>query len=146
MEVLIVVIILGVLASVIIAQVTNASEDSKQVGFASQLKSFVKAEGVYRLRTGQYLTDASSGVCPPGFDQYIPREAWEGGTPVGGVWDSELNDHGVVSAIGVHFDGSGVTRNNAYMQQIDALLDDGNLATGAFRRLAPLRYYWVVAD
>lgn len=145
-EVLIVVMILGILASVIIAQVSNVSESSRQTGFASQVKAFVQLEGVYRLRSGLYLANSASGVCPPELLGSLPREAWEGGTPVGGVWDAEFNSSGITSGIGVHFDGSGNTRDDAYMVEVDRLMDDGDLATGAFRKLAGDRYYWVIAN
>ena len=32
------------------------------------------------------------------------------------------------------------------MQEIDTAFDDGDLTTGYFRRIAPNRYYFVVAD
>jgi hypothetical protein len=32
------------------------------------------------------------------------------------------------------------------MQQIDAAMDDGDLATGAFRKIAGDRYYMVVVE
>ena len=32
------------------------------------------------------------------------------------------------------------------MQEIDAIIDDGDLATGVFRKLAGRRYYFVLAE
>jgi len=32
------------------------------------------------------------------------------------------------------------------MQQIDEITDDGDLATGAFRKIADDRYYFIVAE
>jgi len=62
------------------------------------------------------------------------------------VWDSENNSFGVISALGVHFNGTGDTRDDAFMQQIDANLDDGDLATGGLQKIADDRYYFIVAD
>jgi hypothetical protein len=71
---------------------------------------------------------------------------WTNVTPIGGVWDTEFNDNGVTSALRIHFNGEGETRDDAYMQQVDAIVDDGNLATGGFQRLAAGRYYAIIAD
>lgn len=145
-EILIVIIILGILASIVVTRVGAATEDTRRTSFASALHTFLRLESAYRADTGTYLEDASSGVCPAGFDQYIHREDWEGLTPIGGVWDSQLNESGVTSALGVHFNGQGVTRDDAYMTQIDALIDDGDLSTGGFRKLESDRYYWCIAE
>ncbi len=67
-------------------------------------------------------------------------------TPVGGVWDVEFEDNGVGLAVGVHFDGTGGPPREPEMVAIDAGLDDGDLTTGHFRRLAADRYYWVVRE
>ena len=77
---------------------------------------------------------------------YVQQNKWEGGTPVGGVWDAELNSFGLTSSIGVHFNGTGRTRDDTYMRQIDAAMDDGDLATGSFRKIAGDRYYMVVVE
>ena len=68
------------------------------------------------------------------------------GTPIGGVWDSANNAFGILSALGVHFDGTGTTQDDTYMQEIDAAFDDGSLTTGYFRKIAGNRYYFIVAE
>ncbi len=69
-----------------------------------------------------------------------------GGTTIGGVWDSVNNSFGITSAIGVHFNGVGETRKDPYMREIDAAIDDGDLQTGWFQKIAGKRYYFIVAD
>ena len=145
-EILIVVVILGILASIVIAQFRNASDDAVRATFLINGKTFVEAAMRFQLDTGQFLEDSSSGALPAGFEQYVQAEKWVGGTPIGGVWDAELNSFGITSALGVHFNGSGATRDDAYMAQIDAAVDDGDLATGSFRKIAGDRYYFIIAD
>ena len=146
-EVLIVVVILGVLAAIVIPQFADATAQSNRSVFVTNLKAYVKAAQLYRFDTGQYLEDASSGVVPTGFDAYIDAGSWQSETPIGGVWDTEFEGIGdVTSALGVHFDGTGISRDDMYMAQIDELLDDGDLTTGTFRRLAAGRYYFVIAE
>lgn len=144
-EILIVVLILGILAAVVIASVTNNTEDAKQKTFVTVLRQFVEFADLSRQQTGQFIQDASSGVCPTELLNYMQATMWESGTPIGGVWDSELNDYGVISAIGVHFNGV-TPRTDAFMAQIDATLDDGDLTTGHFRKLDTDRFYFVIAE
>jgi prepilin-type N-terminal cleavage/methylation domain-containing protein len=145
-EILIVVIILGILAAIVMANVGGATEDSRRGAFVSSLKTFVHLEAGFRAETGNYLEDASSGVCPAGFERFIYPGDWESGTPIGGVWDSQRDEDGIVSAIGVHFSGAGITRDDDYMITVDRIFDDGDLATGGFRKLNVGRYYFVIAE
>jgi prepilin-type N-terminal cleavage/methylation domain-containing protein len=145
-EILIVVLILGILAAVVIPLFVDSSDDARKSAFVSSLKVYMRAEARYRFDNGEYLVDGSSGEVPAGFEDYIDTNNWTSVTPIGGVWDTEFNDSGVVSALGVHFNGEGETRDDAYMQTIDGIVDDGNLATGGFRRLAAGRYYAVIRN
>ncbi|TVQ51177.1 MAG: prepilin-type N-terminal cleavage/methylation domain-containing protein [Phycisphaerales bacterium] len=145
-EVLVVVIILGVLATIVVKSFAVSVDDAARTRFASNLKSFVNAAELYRFETGEFLEDSNSGTLPSGFDDYIDPGSWVGGTPIGGVWDSEMNSSGITSGIGVHFNGTGTTRDDDYMIEIDAMIDDGDLSSGGFRKIASDRYYWVIAD
>jgi len=145
-EILIVLVILGILASVVIPQFRNASDDAMRATFLINGKTFVESAMRFQLDTGQFLEDSSSGALPAGFEQYVQPEKWVGGTPIGGVWDAELNSFGITSALGVHFNGTGATRDDAYMKEIDSAVDNGDLSSGFFRKLADERYYFVLLD
>lgn len=144
-EVLIVVVILGILATIVIPIWGEATEDSRRQAFISTLKEFADLAEVVRARTGRWPADASTGNFPPEFAGYIEPRQWENGTPIGGEWDVEFAENGITSAVGVHFNG-GPSKDDAYMTRIDASLDDGNLETGAFRRLGGDRYYYILAN
>jgi prepilin-type N-terminal cleavage/methylation domain-containing protein len=145
-EILVVIIILGVLAAIVIPQFVNAGEDTEKIAFIADLRIFADAAKRYRLATGQHLEDSSSGELPAGFEPYIQEIRWTQATPIGGVWDTELDSFGVKSALGVHFWGGGTVRDDAYMQMIDAIFDNGDLNTGVFRKLDGDRYYWILKD
>ena len=98
-EILIVVVILGILAAIVVPQFGHASAEALQTAFATSLNTFVTAEGVYRMRTLQFLEDSDSGQCPAGFEDYIDEDKWESLTPLGGVWDTELNSFGVTPSL-----------------------------------------------
>jgi general secretion pathway protein G len=146
-EILIVVVILGILSALIVPQFASASESARQASFFTNVKSFADACELYRLHYGLYPEDASTGQLPSGLDRWIREEDWTAVTPIGGSWDCERNDTGGYGfAVGVHFNGAGQTRDDAYMQLIDETFDDGDLEDGSFRRIGSNRYYLIVFD
>jgi general secretion pathway protein G len=145
-EILIVVVILGILAAIVVPAFAGATESSRRGAFVSSLRVWVEAVDLYVVREGSFPGDGGSGECPAGFEAYVDEEDFESGTPIGGVWDVELNEWGVTSAVGVHFWGGGPVQDDAYMTLVDEVYDDGDLVTGMFRRLDAGRYYAVVQD
>ncbi|MEM9417841.1 MAG: type II secretion system protein [Planctomycetota bacterium] len=146
-EILIVVVILGVLAAIVIPQFADATRQSSKSVFVANLRHYTEAAQLYMFDTGEFPPDSSSGQLPTGFDDYIDADQWAGGTPIGGVWDIEHQDSGgVESALGVHFDGTGETRDDIYMREIDEMIDDGDLNTGRFRKLEDGRYYNIIRE
>jgi len=145
-EILIVVVILGLIAAMIIISLGDSQRETRQTAFVSDLKSFAQAATLFQAKTGDFLEDSASGELPAGFEDFIDENAWVRITPIGGVWDSEFESFGIISALGVHFDGSGSTRDDPFMAEIDEMLDDGDLATGVFRKIADARYYYVIKD
>lgn len=144
-EILVVVVILGVLAAIVVPQFADAAGDSQQSVFAANLRQYADAAQLFMFDTGEFPEDASSGALPSGFGNYVDAAKWSAGTPIGGVWDTEADDlGGVRSAVGVHFDGTGATRGDMFMREIDTMIDDGDLATGAFRKFEDGRYYYIV--
>ena len=145
-EILIVVVILGILASVVIVSIATSTEEAGRSAFMQTGRVLVDAAMRYKFSTGEWPVDSSSGAVPTGMTGYFVVEQYLAGTPIGGVWDTEYADSGITSAIGVHFNGTGDTRDDAFMILIDQRMDDGNLSTGGFRKLASERYYFVLAD
>ena len=144
-EILIVVTLLGVLASIVVPSFVSADDDAQYNAFVANVRSFAGAARVYMEKTGQYLENSNSGDCPAGWEPYVNEQAWTNDTPIGGVWDVELNSFGIVSAFGVHFiAGHGAIRDDVYMMEIDRIMDDGNLATGIFRKIDSNRYYYIL--
>lgn len=144
-EILIVVVILGVLASIVIPAYSGYKKDSHKNAFVTCIKAFADIASYHYQKEGEYFEDAESGQIPTGWDDYILSGKWTNSTPIGGQWDFEQDSYGIHSAIGVHFDGTGETRDDDYMQEIDQIFDDGDLSTGAFRKLDTDRYYYIVA-
>ncbi|MFG0283002.1 MAG: type II secretion system protein [Phycisphaerales bacterium JB039] len=145
-EILIVVLILGILAALVVPRFATASEDAARQAFSESLLGFVDAATMYQAREGRPIPDGGTGLLPPGMEPYVKARDWENGTPIGGMWDSEFRDvGGMESLIGVHFMG-GDDPGAAFMTQVDAIFDDGNLATGAFRDFGGSRYYYIIIE
>jgi prepilin-type N-terminal cleavage/methylation domain-containing protein len=145
-EILVVVVILGVLASIVIAQFTGVSDDTERTAFITSGKIFVEAAHRYHLDHGSFPNGAP-GQLPDGFGDYVTAHQWESVTPIGGLWDSAEHAFGFTAALGVFY-GAGAPsphRDDDYMRQIDEAIDDGDLSTGSFQRVAATRYFWVVA-
>lgn len=140
-EILIVVVILGILAAIVVPKFTNASDDARIGAFITSLKTYADACEYFAVKEGAYPPDGSSGVMPDGFDQYVDQDEFESPTPIGGFWDTEFNDSGVTSAVGVHYNGQPVPD---YMLLIDERFDDGDLDSGLFQQLAADRFYYIV--
>ena len=146
-EILIVVVILGILASVVMAQISGLHEDAEQAAFISSGQIFQEAAYRFYLDTGAYPEKRASGKLPDGFGYYITSQQWVGGTPIGGLWDMAADQYGFTSSLGIHFkNGSGPRKDDAYMQQIDAAIDDGDLSTGIFQKVGGKRYHFVIAE
>ncbi|MEM1446102.1 MAG: type II secretion system protein [Planctomycetota bacterium] len=143
-EILIVVVILGILAAIVLPAIADVTTGGKQTAFVTDITQYHKAAQIFMAEQSQYLEDASSGTLPTGFDAYVKESDWTRGTPLGGVWDVEFESNGVTSALGVHFNGTGDTRDDDFMTVIDEMLDDGDLATGGFRELTDGRYYLIL--
>ncbi len=144
-EIMIVVLIIGIVATMAIPAFAKARKKSLQTRFINDLRIFGDAADYFTLNTGTYLEDSASGAIPTGLEDFIDDNRWTDGTPIGGQWDSEFNDSGIVSGIGVHF-GADPNPGDAYMTQIDAEYDDGDLNTGIFRKIANDRYYYVLQE
>jgi type IV pilus assembly protein PilA len=146
-EILVVVAILGILAAIVVPAYSSFSDDAAKNSFATDIRSLVTSAEYYYTKTGHYLEAANAGESPAGWSDYIENRKWTHITPIGGLWDIERDTFGIQSAIGVYFmAGQGHIRNDAYMQDIDVILDDGNIMTGRFRKLDTDRYYYIVAE
>ena len=143
LEILLAITIIAVIASVATRRYGGHLRRSEQARFIADVQVYLQAAQMYHMDTGDYLEDSSSGAFPNGWDEYADKNKWEAGTPLGGVWDFE-KDSWVTSGFGVHFYKKPGRKGDAYMREIDAAIDDGNLSTGSFRKLASDRYYYVL--
>lgn len=144
LEILIVVVILGVLASLVIPQFTGTTGDAQRTAFLNSGRIFSAAAKRYELDYGVYPA-SKAGQLPDGFGDYIQSNRWLAATPLGGKWEARVNKAGVTSVIGVHYGGNDPDNDPATMQLIDQMADDGDLDNGGFQRFGGNHYFFIVA-
>ncbi len=130
-EILIVVIILGIVSAIVVQSFQDVKKDAENAAFVNSISTLSKQFRVYRARHKAYPPDATPGVIPTGMANYLDPADWGDGRPLGGRWDWDYQQlhFGCSAGVSVHMPD----RTIAEMQEVDALLDDGNLATGLFR-------------
>ena len=141
-EIMVVVVIIGLLATFAIPAFNKIRIKSQNTTFINDLRIFADAADTYMTEKGDYLEDAGTGTVPTGWDPYISVQKWTSGTPIGGSWDMELDSYGIKAGLGV----VAPDRTALEMQLVDNEYDDGDLSTGKFRRIAADRYYFVLED
>jgi len=144
-EILVVIMILGLLASLVIPQFLDVTGEARQTAFINSAKIFVSAAKLYELDHGEY-PNAQPGQLPDGFGEYIQSMNWERATPIGGRWQAWAPGGVVTSALGVRYQGNDPDHDPAVMQAIDEIADDGDLNTGAFRAFGGGRYFFIVVE
>ena len=146
-EILIVVVILGLLAAVVVVSFSDSREDTQRIAFINDVEILGNAARLYWVKTGQHLADTPPAVVPEGWDSYIETRKWSRLTPIGGAWDVAKDSFGVKSALGVDFvNGGGEDRDDTFMLEVDKTMDNGDLSTGRFRKLASGRYYFILME
>jgi len=141
-EILTVAGIIGLLAALALPFFIKARQASEDSAFASDLRVVVSAFVTYSVANKRYPPEVGPGVLPTGISEFLSRRFdWAEKTPIGGQWDWDYNQSGVVAAVSV-FEPN---RTPDQMRKIDEKIDDGNLATGNFRSRVS-GYMYVVED
>ena len=128
---MIVVVIIGLLAAIAIPAFQRMRERSMASRFINDFRQFEAAFQRYALENGSMPPAAALGVVPVGMAGYLP-DTFTQTSPMGGNYQWSGPSATIVLR------SSNAT--DAIMTLVDAALDDGNLATGEFTKLAGLGY------
>jgi type IV pilus assembly protein PilA len=129
---MIVVAIIGMLVLLALPNFLQARKTATHNQVIAELRVAYDAFAMYSIEHGRYPPDTTPSVMPAGMDPYLKRMRWTAKTPIGGQWDWDNGQFGSKAGISVYMPP--VT--DAEMREIDALIDDGNLSTGAFQKRA----------
>jgi prepilin-type N-terminal cleavage/methylation domain-containing protein len=129
-EIMVVVMIIGLIAAIAIPSMSRARDRVQRTRFINDLRVATAAFELYSLEHGRYPIDRGPGVVPPGMEEYLTNMNWTAATTIGGNWDWDYRVFGFTAGVSVYRP----KRTDAQMAVIDAEIDDGNLATGFFRK------------
>lgn len=138
-EMMIAVAIIGVVAAVAIPAYKEHMLKAELVETATKLDSYVKRLEVYRLEYGVYPNDSHRAE-PVGLT--MPDD-WMEATRLGGRFNWEGPDQ--YPYAGISIEGASLRPLDEFMI-LDKILDDGNLATGKFRKTGNGRHTYVLDE
>ncbi len=141
-EIMIVVAVIGLLAGIAIPSLTRARINARVSRMANDLRTFAAAFEMHNLDQGHWPTDVNRGIIPPSMQGYLRGSAFTQPTPIGGNWDWDFNMFGIRAGISV----VDPIADDLVLLKIDTFLDNGNLATGRFRRTAARRHTFVLEE
>jgi type IV pilus assembly protein PilA len=129
-EVMIVVAIIALLTAIAIPWFQRYREDTLNSRFANDLRIACHAIRHYHIKTVEYPPDRTPRIIPAGMAGYLAGMEWSERTPIGGWWDWDYQQFGCTAGVSVYRPD----RDDRQMTEIDKLIDDGDLATGSFRK------------
>ncbi len=136
---MIVVAVIGILAALALPAFKRVRDTARSRRFISDLRTFSQAFETYALEKGAWPPDATEGVIPTGMAGRLRAGDWQAINSIGGQWDWDCQQFGYTAGISCYQP----TFSLAQMQEIDRLIDDGNLSTGNFRARSN-GYIWIL--
>jgi prepilin-type N-terminal cleavage/methylation domain-containing protein len=137
-EVMVVILIISCLVTVGVPTILRQQQRARAAAVYSDFRTFASAFDTYAQEFGAYPAEASVGRVPSGMAGRFNRTAWLRQTPVGGLynWENNRLHFGVRyrAAIAISATAAAPLRIDAtQLNEIDQVMDDGNLMSGSFR-------------
>lgn len=129
-EIMIVVAIIGLLASLAIPSMRRAGSETRSARFAREIRNAGHAFVRFSFDHGEYPSDKMPGQMADGMNAYLSGFHWGEDTVIGGQWDWDYEVFGIHAGVSVNSPKWG----DEQMQKVDEKIDDGNLGTGQFRK------------
>ncbi|MBI2518760.1 MAG: type II secretion system protein [Opitutae bacterium] len=142
-EIMVVVVIIGLLAALAIPAFQRIQRASRSTRVINDFRVFVQAFETYNMQHGTWPNNAGPGVIPSApFSMAgdFNAAAWQGVTAIGGRWNWDKNISGFTAGVSI----SSFTCDDDQLTEIDAKLDNGNLATGIFQKVSSSRVMYVI--
>lgn len=142
------IVILAVLAGVAIPRYYDLSTRASVARTAASWKVLTRAVNQYMIdNKDQPAPNVNDAIMPPELNAYLNNQDFSRAPPIGGMWD--YDEWGAFGGGGAGLIVSvSITQSPApqsVFQQIDAIVDDGNINTGqVFWLTSYPRYTWRV--
>lgn len=141
-ELMIVIAIVGILASMAMSAYERFILRSKLSEMTAQLGHFSKAFEVWKQVNGRFPNDSHIVLPDEASNIGINEIQWLAPTLLGGTWNWEGPNTHDFAGISI----MGHTAPDEHMEIFDAILDDGDLDTGKFRRVKPGRVTYILEE
>ena len=150
LEIMIVVSIIGLFATLTISATMKARLLSQNAVFKNDLRRLSgDVFDLYALDNGDFPPDAAVATMPTGTVAYLPKRFdWTQKTSIGGRWDWDRAPdrsqkiHGGICYAGLTIVEPG--RTSSQMSDIDLEVDDGDLSTGNLRSVGGGNYVLII--
>ena len=140
-EIMIVVSVIALLAVIAVPSFMRARERTHRTLLVNALRVARDACDIYVIEHNGWPPDVSRGVLPAGMATYFNGHFdWTAPTPIGGRWDWDYKVFGFTAGVSI----VSPDETPEEMAEIDAMIDDGDLSTGAFQQTAGGRYTWIL--
>lgn len=146
-EMMIVVFIIGLLAAVMVPALNTALRSRENAECGRKLLAAVNAFSLYASETGGYPANqdvAAETTVPAMTNYYFPYlkiDWWGRDTELGGRWDWNVNQDGFKYSVSIN----APTKPPSQLEELDRLIDDGNLETGKFRKVNS-QYHYIIEE
>lgn len=145
-EIMVVVVLIGVLAMLAIPAIQRTQRASRNARMVNDFRVFTQAFEIYNTQNGGWPDSAAAGVVPTlptSIADTLRATSWQSTTALGGQWqwDNALSSSGEAGICVVGF-----TCTDEQLRELDAKLDDGNLASGRFQKTSATRVIYVLAS
>lgn len=127
---MVVVAVIGLLAAIAIPNFLRARGNAANARYSSDVNVVASAFIEYSFDHAHYPPDTTPGVMPDGMADYLLKVHWDKPDALGGKWDWDNNQFGVKVGVSTYEP----TASQVQLQRYDALVDDGDLATGNFHK------------
>lgn len=146
-EILVVVLVIGIIASIAVTAYTRQIDKARVAAVAGDLRTFHSGFLSFATDNDQFPPDSHldapyhlpNGV---GIENYLPVRRWAGETPLGGFYNWEGPDNYAYAGISL-FEA---TAEPSVMAMLDEKIDDGDLSQGRFRITPNSRYTYILAE
>jgi prepilin-type N-terminal cleavage/methylation domain-containing protein len=142
-EIMVVVVIISLLAALAIPAFQRVQRASQNARVVNDFRIFAQAFEVYNAQNGAWPATGGAGVVPVGMSKDFKEDTWTAPVAaIGGRWNWEINQTDFKAGVSI----AGPIVTDAQLLQIDTKLDDGNLATGHFRKLgaSPVKVSYIL--
>jgi type II secretory pathway pseudopilin PulG len=140
-ELMIIVAILADLAVIALPAFIRSRNLAQNSRFIADLRTAAGAFEMYAAENNKYPPSAAASVIPSGMSVYMGAFPWSSDNAIGGQWVWAPNYQSCTATVELLFQNP---MDDLRMLDIDTRMDNGILATGAFREVDSTHYFYII--